>query len=68
MTKHTRNQTTNQGRGRGRPRQSDAFRVVPVPHTQVDPRKLGRAIVALVLHQREEQESAQSREVSDETA
>lgn len=67
MTKRSSNQANTQGRGRGRPRQSDAFRVVPIPHAQLDPKKLGRVIVALALH-KSEQQAASSAEAGDETA
>lgn len=68
MTKRTSKQPSVPGRGRGRPRQSDAFRIVPIPHPQVDPKRLGRAIVALALHQSETHRAPKSTEAGDETA
>ena len=46
-------------RGRGRPRTSTQVRIVPVPHKQPDVRKLGRALLALALHQAELEAAAQ---------
>lgn len=46
MTK--RNRT---GAGRGRPSASGKVRIVPIPHETPDARKLGRAFLALALHQ-----------------
>lgn len=51
MMARERKQPIGNGRGRGRPRSSDSFRVVPVPHRQIDPVRLGRVIVAIALHQ-----------------
>lgn len=39
--------------GRGRPGTAHQLRVVPVPHSNPDPRKLGRALLALALHRAE---------------
>ena len=39
------------GRGRGRPTTSVNVRIVPIPHEQPSARKLGRAFLALALHQ-----------------
>lgn len=36
---------------RGRPSTAGSVRIVPIPHEQPDPRKLGRAFLALALHQ-----------------
>jgi len=38
-------------RTRGRPGESNQVRIVPVPRPQPDVRKLGRAFLALALHQ-----------------
>lgn len=40
-------------RTRGRPATSNAVRIVPVPHPTPDARRLGQALLALVLHQAE---------------
>ena len=40
-------------RTRGRPASSTAVRIVPVPHPVPDARRLGQALLALVLHQAE---------------
>lgn len=39
------------GRGRGRPTTSTNVRIVPILHEQPNARKLGRAFLALALHQ-----------------
>lgn len=44
-------------RGRGRPRTAGKVRIVPLPHAEPDPRKLGRAFLALVLHQAAQSEA-----------
>lgn len=41
---------------RGRPSSSTSFRIVPIPHAKPDVRKLGRAFLALAMHQAEPQE------------
>lgn len=46
-------------RSRGRPRRSNQVRIVPVPRPQPDVRKLGRAFLALALHQAEREAAAQ---------
>lgn len=43
-----KNQST---RGRGRPETANQLRIVPLPHANPDPQKLGRALLALALHQ-----------------
>lgn len=40
-------------RGRGRPKSSKKFRLVPVPPSEPDYRKIGRAFLALAIHQLE---------------
>lgn len=50
MKQHKRNLT----KGRGRPTTAHQLRIVPVPHSNPDPRKLGRALLALALHQAQE--------------
>jgi hypothetical protein len=42
-------------RRRGRPARSTTFQLVPVRHATPDPRKLGRAFLALAIHQTESQ-------------
>lgn len=49
----------NNKRGRGRPKTSNQVRIVPVPHQPPDARKLGRAFLALALHQAELEAAAQ---------
>lgn len=69
MMARTRKQPTSNGRGRGRPRSSDSFRVVPVPHSQIDPVRLGRVIVAIALHQQgHRDQAADAAGVDDERA
>lgn len=58
MMARTYRQPTGNGRGRGRPRSSDSFRVVPVPHRQIDPVRLGRVILAIALHQQGHRDQA----------
>jgi len=53
-------------RGRGRPQSSKNFRLVPVPHATPDHRKLGRAFLALAIHQAEPQAVAGDEEIADE--
>lgn len=45
-------------RGRGRPQSSNRVRIVPIPHAEPDARKLGRAFLALALHQANQTSSA----------
>jgi hypothetical protein len=45
-------------RGRGRPRSSKSFRLVPVPHAKPEHRKIGQALLALAIHQQEQAEAA----------
>lgn len=52
-------------RGRGRPRSSKNFRLVAVPHAKPEHRKIGQALLALVLHQQEQAETV-GEEVCDE--
>lgn len=55
-------------RGRGRPQSSDRVRIVPIPHAEPDARKLGRAFLALALHQANQNASAEAdEEGADET-
>jgi len=41
-------------RGRGRPTSSKDFRLVAVPHAKPEHRKIGQALLALVIHQQEQ--------------
>jgi len=52
-------------RGRGRPQSSKNFRLVPVPHAKPDHRKLGKAFLALAIHQAEVDAEA-GKEAADE--
>ena len=52
-------------RRRGRPTSSKSFRLVAVPHAKPEHRKIGQALLALVLHQNE-QAQASGEEASDE--
>ena len=52
-------------RGRGRPRSSKGFRIVPVPHAKPEHRKVGQALLALAIHQLE-QADITGKETSDE--
>lgn len=45
-------------RGRGRPKSSKSFRLVPVPHAKPEHRKIGAALLALAIHQQELNEAA----------
>ena len=42
-------------RRRGRPARSTTFQLVPVRHATPNPRKLGRAFLALAIHRAESQ-------------
>ena len=57
-------------RRRGRPARSTAFTLVPVRHATPNPRKLGRAFLALAVHRAESQINSESadEEGSDGTA
>ena len=48
-------------RGRGRPSTSGKFRVVPVPREQLDLAALGRAFLALALHETNQREAEPDR-------
>lgn len=50
--------TTDPKRGRGRPRSSKNFRLVPVPHAKPEHRKIGQALLALVIHQNEQAQAS----------
>lgn len=52
-------------RGRGRPKSSKSFRLVPVPHPKPEHRKIGAALLALAIHQQELDEAAR-KEAGDE--
>lgn len=52
-------------RGRGRPKSSKSFQLVPVPHSKPDHRKIGAALLALAIHQQELDEAAR-KEAGDE--
>lgn len=56
------------GKGRGRPATSGNIRIVPVPHDQPDARKLGRAFLALALHQASQADAPDDQEGGDEPA
>ena len=45
-------------RGRGRPKSSKSFRLVPVPHPKPEHHKIGAALLALAIHQQELDEAA----------
>ena len=71
------NKRKKTGAGRGRPSTSGDVRIVPIPHEKPDARKLGRAFLALALHQAAQEASAQQEhpstrrepeEVTDERA
>ena len=49
-------------RGRGRPARSAAFYLVPVRHTTPNPRKLGKAFLALAVHRAETQRELEGTE------
>jgi hypothetical protein len=49
-------------RGRGRPRSSKNFRLVPVPHAKPDHRKVGQALLALAIHQQKEPTGKEARD------
>lgn len=53
-------------RTRGRPANSSAVRIVPVPHPVPDARRLGQALLALALHQAELEASSRSTKVDEE--
>jgi len=57
-------------RGRGRPARSATFYLVPVRHATPNPRKLGRAFLALAVHHGELQEEVESTKggISDGTS
>lgn len=49
-------------RRRGRPAKSTTFQLVPVRHATPNPRKLGRAFLALAVHRAELQVDSESAE------
>ena len=49
-------------RRRGRPARSTAFTLVPVRHATPNPRKLGRAFLALAIHRAELQVDSETTE------
>lgn len=49
-------------RRRGRPARSMTFQLVPVRHATANPRKLGRAFLALAIHQAESQVNIENTE------
>lgn len=61
-------QPTPQARGRGRPVTSSGFRIVPVRHQHPDPRALGRAFLALALHNAQSTPTADTSDESDTAA
>ena len=52
-------------RRRGRPASSKSFRLVAVPHAKPQHRKIGQALLALVMHQNEQAETS-GKETRDE--
>lgn len=50
--------STTPKRGRGRPTSSKNFRLVAVPHANPEHRKIGQALLALVIHQQEQAAAA----------
>ena len=52
------------GAGRGRPSTSGDVRILPIPHERPDARKLGRAFLALALHQAAREADAQQQQSS----
>jgi hypothetical protein len=68
MTKSNAN-GDQQKRGRGRPRTSRDFRIIPIPHANPDAKKLGRAFLALALLQAAaDSAEASEKEAGDESA
>jgi hypothetical protein len=70
MTKISNHDGDESKRGRGRPPTSRDFRIVPIPHAKPDAKKLGRAFLALALHQAAQAEAGeeQQKESGDESA
>lgn len=62
------NRKNGTGNRRGRPATSHTVRIVPIPREHPDPRKLGRAFLALALHEASQADSTDEKDAGDESA
>ena len=58
--------TRPQERGRGRPQSSKKFRLVPVPRSEPDHSKIGKAFLALAIYHLESTTESMETEGGDE--
>lgn len=62
------NRKSSTGTGRGRPATSHTVRIIPIPREHPDARKLGRAFLALALHQAAQVKGTDEEGAGDESA